>query len=54
MDNKHEKLFIIKQSKGYKFMPQMHQVRLAAGLRSDPLRELMSSPFPLSAMGAYF
>ena len=25
MDNKHRKLFVIKQSKGYKFMPKMHQ-----------------------------
>jgi len=25
MDNKHRKLFVIKQSKGYEFMPKMHQ-----------------------------
>jgi len=25
MDNKHRKLFVVKQSKGCKFMPYMHQ-----------------------------
>ena len=47
MDNKHRKLFVIKQSKECKFMSiYMHQKRLAAGLRPDPLGELMCSPRP--------
>ena len=33
------------------FRPQMHQKRLAAGLRPDPLGELKRSPRPLAAVG---
>ena len=33
------------------FRPQMHQKRLAAGLRPDPLRELKRSPRPISRSG---
>ena len=52
-DNKHGKLFVIKQAKGCKFMRKMHRntVRLAAGLGPDPLGELMCFPGPLAAMG---
>ena len=39
MDNKHRKLFVIEQSKGYKFMPKIIKMR---------------SIKPLAAMGAYF
>ena len=54
MDNKHGKLFVVKQSKECKFMPKLHQsrLRLAAGLCTDPLGEPVRSPF--TAMGAYF
>ena len=41
MDNKHGKLFVIKQLEGCKFMPKM---RLAAGLRPDPLGESLCAP----------
>ena len=51
MDNKHRKLFVDKQPEGCKFMPKMHQIRLAVGLRPDALGELMHSPSPLSVMG---
>ena len=44
MDNKHRKLFIIKQSKGCKSMPKCTKMRVAAGLRSDLRGELMRSP----------
>ena len=45
MDNKHRKLLVIKQWKGCKLMPKMHQnIRLAAGLCQDPLWEFMRSP----------
>ena len=33
------------------FRPQMHQKRLAAGLRPDPLGELKRSPRPSSRSG---
>ena len=33
------------------FRPQMHQNRLAAGLRSDPLGSLSAPPEPLAAVG---
>ena len=51
MDNKHRKLFVNKQPEGCKFMPKMHQIRLAVGLRPDALGELMHSPSALSVMG---
>ena len=41
MDNKHSKLFVMKQSKRCKFMPKCTKIRLAAGLRPDSLGELM-------------
>ena len=34
------------------FRPQMHQKRLVAGLRPDPLGEQLSSPSSLAAVGA--
>ena len=42
------KLFVIKQSKRCKFMPKCTKIRVAAGLRSDPLGELMRSRRPSS------
>ena len=45
------KLFVIKQSKRCKFMPKCTKIRVAAGLRSDPLRELMRSRRPSSRNG---
>ena len=36
-DNKHRKLFVIKQSKGANLCQKMHQMRLAAGLHPAPL-----------------
>ena len=46
--NKHRKLFVIKQSKGCKFMPvNCTNIGLAAGLHPDPLGELMCSPYPV-------
>jgi len=50
MDSKRGKLFGIKKSRRCKFMPNMQQNTLAAGLCSDPLGEIMRSPEPLSAM----
>jgi len=41
MDNKHRKLFVIKQSKGCKFVPKMHQNTFGG-----PLVELMLSLRP--------
>jgi len=51
MDNRHRKLSVIKQSKGCKFIPNCTKMRLAAGLRPNPLGELMRCPDPLAAMG---
>ena len=45
MDNKHRKLFVIKQSKGCKFVPKMHQNRPTfGGLRPDQLRQHNALP----------
>jgi len=46
MDNKHRKLFVIKQSKGCKFIPKK--------LRPDPLGELIRSHRSLVPNDAYF
>jgi len=43
VDNKHGKLFVMKQSEGCTFMPKCTKMRLAAGLLPDPLEELMHS-----------
>jgi len=51
VDNKHRKLLAIKQSKGCKFMPEMHQNVWRP--EPGPLGELMRSPGLLAAMGAY-
>jgi len=56
MDSKHRKLFVIKQSKGCRFMSKKcTKIHLAAGLCPDPLGELMRSPRTdlIAAMGAY-
>jgi len=42
MDNKHRKLFVLRQSKGCIFIPKMLKIRLAAGLRPGPLGERIS------------
>ena len=52
VDNKHRKLFAIKQSKRCKCVPKMHQNTF--GGRAGSLRELMRSPRPPSRNGAYF
>jgi len=44
MDNKHWKLFIIEQSKWFKFRAKCTKIRLAAGIRPDPLGEFIRSP----------
>ena len=54
MENKHRKLFAIKQSKRCKFMPKMHQNTFGGRAPPDPLGELICSPDSLVAMGAYF
>ena len=41
MDNKRRILFVIKQSKGCKFMPKCNKIRLAAG---DPLVDVLPRP----------
>jgi len=53
MDNKHRKLFVIKQTKGRKFMPKMHQNLSAAGLHPDRIGEFMRTA-PLAAMEDLF
>jgi len=50
-DNKHRKLLVIKQSKGANLYLKCTTIRLAVGLRHDPLGELMRAPPVLSAMG---
>ena len=51
MDNKHRKLVVMKQSKGCKFTTKCIKIRLAAGLRADPLGELTRSSRPSSRNG---
>jgi len=44
MDNRHRKLFVIKQSKGCKCMPKMHQNTLdAAGCLRSPSDPIVTS-----------
>jgi len=45
-DNKHRKLFVIKQPKECKFMRKMHRNTFGGGLRPDPQGELTRSPSP--------
>jgi len=54
MDNKHNKLFIIKQSKWCKFMLKIHQNIFGGRALPRPAGELIRSPDTLAAMGAYF
>ena len=44
MDNKHRKLFVIKQSNGCKFMPKMHRNTFGSRTPPGPAGELMRSP----------
>jgi len=44
MENERRKLFVIRQWRTCKFMPNMHQLRFVAGICPDPLREFMCSP----------
>jgi len=46
MDNKHRKLFVIKQSKGCKFMPKMHQNAFGGRAPPGPAGDLMHSDIP--------
>jgi len=54
MDNKHRKLFVIKQSKGCKFMPKMHQNtfsgRAPPGPAGGTYAALCATPDLLAAM----
>jgi len=51
MDNKHRQLFVIKQSKGCKFMPK---IRLVAGLCLDQLGRAYALPqIPQSQWGQW-
>ena len=50
MENKHRKLFAIKQSKRCKFMPKMHQNTFGGRAPPDPLGELICSPDSLVAI----
>ena len=59
MDNKHRKFFVIKQSKGRKFMSKCTDIRLTAGLRPNPLGEFMPQWGPIykereGRRGTYF
>ena len=46
MDDKHKKLFVIKQSKGCNFMLKMHQNTFGGRAPPGPAGELMRSPRP--------
>jgi len=52
MDKKHRKLFVIKHSKGCKFMPRMH--RNTFGGRAKPGPTGAAYALPVTAVGAYF
>ena len=56
MDNEHRKLFVIKQSKGCKFMSKMHQNTLGGGALPGPGGGTYAFPYrPLAAMmGVFF
>ena len=54
MDNKHMKLFTIKQSKGCRFVPKCSGIRLAAGSALTHWAGLCAPPDPLATMGAFF
>jgi len=51
MDNKHRKLFVIRQSKGANVCLKCTKIRLAAGFHPDPLGDLMRSIRPPSRDG---
>jgi len=44
MDNKHRKLFAIKQSKEYKFMPKMHQNTFGGWAPPGPAGQSLCAP----------
>ena len=44
MDNKHRKLFAIKQSKGCKFMPKMHQNTFGGRAPPGPAGQSLCAP----------
>ena len=54
MDNKHRKLFVIEQSKWFKFKAKCTKISFAAGIRPDPLGEFIRSPRLPSRNGGYF
>ena len=52
MDNKHRKLFVIKQSRGCKLMPKMHLIAFGGWVPPGPSGEAYASPMPPpAAMG---
>ena len=53
-DNKHRKLFVIKRSKGCKFMPKIQQKEWRPGSARTRWGILCALPDLLAAMGAYF
>ena len=51
MDNKHRKLFVTKQSKGYKFMPKMQQNTFGSRTPPEPAGGAYALPRPPSRNG---
>ena len=51
MGNKHRKLFVIGQSKGCKFLPQMHRNTFGSRALSGPAVGAYALARPLAAMG---
>ena len=51
MDNKHRKLFVTKQSKGYKFMPKMQQNTFRSRTPPEPAGGAYALPRPPSRNG---
>ena len=54
MGNKHRKLFVIGQSKGCKFLPQMHRNTFGSRALSRPAVGAYALARPLAAMGGLF
>ena len=53
VDNKHRKLFVIKQSKWFKLMPKMHLNTFGGRALPEPAGELVRSPTTPSRNGRY-
>ena len=54
LDNKHRKLFVIKQSKGGKFMPKTHQNTFGGRVLPGPAGEAYALPRPSNLNEANF